>query len=312
MSRIIVTGGAGFIGSHIVDELIKQHHRVWVVDDLSSGKEENISKAAELIKLDIADPALKSIFEKTRPEYIFHLAAQKSVKKSVENPTFDAEVNIIGSLNLLENCKSFNVKKIIFLSTGGAIYGDTGMIPTPETHLENPVSPYGVAKLAVDKYLHYYHHTFNLKYVSLRLANVYGPRQDPEGEAGVVAIFLDRILTNQQPLVFGTGKQTRDYIFVDDVVKASILAMDNKAKGIFNIGTAKETNVNELFDKIKQISKTKFNKKNGDPLPGEQMKSCLSYKKFNNATGWSPRVSLEEGLQMTNDWFKKEYEKNRI
>jgi len=308
--KILVTGGAGFIGSHLIDELVRLRYRVIVVDDLSAGHRKNINKRAKFYKIDISRPQLSQVFRREKPYFVFHFAAQKNVRKSVEDPIFDARVNIIGSLNVLENCHKYGVKKVVFSSTGGAIYGDTKQIPTLESHLELPVSPYGITKLAVDKYLHYYHTVFRLKYVSLRLANIYGPRQDPEGEAGVVAIFMDRILKNKQPFINGHGKQTRDYVYIGDVVRSNVISLKNNIQGVYNIGTAKEVSVNKLFSIIKKIARTKFSEKHRKALPGEQMRSCLSYRKFKNLTGWSPQVSLEKGLGLTYQWFKKRYEKN--
>jgi len=307
--RILVTGGAGFIGSHLVDALIKRKHRVVVVDDLSVGLRRNVNPKARFIKLAVQDKKLKTVFSSNKFDFVFHLAAQKNVRISVDNPVFDAEVNIVGSLNLLEQCRKFKIKKFIFMSTGGAIYGDTASIPTRETHSEDPISPYGVAKLAIDKYLHYYHTVFGLQYVSLRLANIYGPRQDPKGEAGVVAIFFDRILKNLQPVINGNGKQTRDYVYVGDVVKAGILALQPPVKGIYNIGTAKETSVNSLFAHIRKISNSKFDQKHAPALACEQQRSCLSAGKFRKQVGWRPMFDLPQGLALTYNWFKERYEK---
>lgn len=307
--KILVTGGAGFIGSHLVDELIRKKHRVVVVDDLSVGLKSNVNPQARLIKLAIQDKKLKSVFSANKFDIVYHLAAQKNVRISVEDPVFDAEINILGSINLLEQCREYHIKKFIFSSTGGAIYGDTSSIPTLETHSEDPISPYGVAKLAIDKYLHYYHTVCGLRYVSLRLANIYGPRQDPKGEAGVVAIFFNRILKDLQPFINGNGRQTRDYVYVGDVVHASIVALRTSVKGIYNIGTGHETSVNELFDYIKQISNSQFRQKHAPAIPGEQQRSCLSTDKFRRQTGWSPSMNLPNGLALTYQWFKEKYEK---
>ncbi len=309
MAKILVTGGAGFIGSHLVDELIRKKHRVVVVDDLSAGSRKNVNTAASFYKLGISSPRLKNIFASVRPQYIYHLAAQKSVRESVENPIRDARINIEGSLNVLENAVRYRAKKFIFISTGGAIYGDTNKVPTLESHPEHPVSPYGVSKLTVDKYLHFYKNVHGLPYVSLRLSNVYGPRQDPEGEAGVVAVFISRILSNKQPIINGKGTQTRDYIYVSDVVDACAKSMRPNVQGIYNIGTSKEVTVNTLFDQIKNTSNSGFFRKYASPLPGEQQRSCLSYALFSNKTNWKPRVTLNKGLLLTYNWFDEQYEK---
>jgi UDP-glucose 4-epimerase len=307
MTNVLVTGGAGFIGSHIVDALINKRYHVFVVDDLSSGRRENINKKAKFIKLDVRDKRLAVIFKKITPQFVFHLAAQKSVSKSVADPSADADINILGSINLFENCRSHKVKKIIFSSTGGAIYGDTSTIPTSENQVEMPVSPYGVAKLSIEKYLYYYKMVFGLPYVILRYANVYGPRQDPEGEAGVVAIFLDKILTHQQPFINGHGRQTRDYVYVSDVVRANILAMQQGVTGAFNIGTAKETSVNDLYGHIHDIANTTFRAKHRKGLLGEQQRSCLSFLKYKKFSGWKPEISLARGLRITHEWFEDKY-----
>ena len=302
--KILVTGGAGFIGSNLVDELIKKNYKVVVVDDLSFGKRKYVNKKAKFYKLSIENKKLKEVFRKEKPQIVFHLAAQKDVRKSVADPIFDAQINILGSLNLLENCLKYKVKKFIFTSSGGAIYGDTKKVPTPEDHPEWPISPYAVAKLTIDKYLHFYHQVYGLKYVSLRLANIYGPRQDAEGEAGVVAIFINKLLKGKRPIINGDGKQTRDYVYVDDVVRACLLSFKNKITGIYNIGTSKETSVNQLFRKLIKIDKFKIKEKYGPAMPGEQMRSNLSYKKAQKEMGWQSRINLDEGLKKTIEWFR--------
>jgi UDP-glucose 4-epimerase len=302
---LLVTGGAGFIGSHIVDKLIERGHRVVVVDNLSSGKKENINPEAQFYNIDVCASELSHIFREEAPEIVFHLAAQINLRKSVENPLFDAKNNILGSLNLLENAKKTGVKKIIFTSTGGAMYGDTEEIPTTEKYFPKPMSPYGIAKFSVEKYLDYYNNVLKIPSIVLRLANVYGPRQDPNGEAGVVAIFCKKLLNNEEPVINGDGEQTRDYVFVEDVAKAHILALNKEKTGIFNVGTAKETSVNEIFNILKQAGNFDVKAKYGPAKSGEQKRSCLDYSKIQEKLGWQPKVDITEGLRKTIEWFKK-------
>ncbi|MFA5021683.1 MAG: SDR family oxidoreductase [Patescibacteria group bacterium] len=302
--KTLVTGGAGFIGSHIVDALIAKDHEVLVVDNLSTGNKNNLNPKAKFFKLDLTDKKLADIFNEQKPEIVFHLAAQIDVRKSVADPVWDAEQNILGSINLLENCKNFGVKKIIFSSTGGAIYGEAETIPTPETYLEKPISPYGIAKLAIEKYLYYYHQIFGLPYVILRYANVYGPRQNAKGEAGVVAIFCDQLLKKKSPTIWGDGKQTRDYVYVGDVVLANMLALESAKIDTYNIGTSVETDVNQLAELIKNNIKDNIEITHGPAKPGEQQRSCLDYSKVKTELGWQPQVKLEEGIKETVAWFK--------
>lgn len=302
--KVLVTGGAGFIGSHLVDQLIELGYHVLVIDNLSTGNKRNLNSRAKFYRLDILSNKLAKIFQQEKLNYVFHLAAQINVRKSVDDPVFDAKTNILGSLNLLENCQKFKIKKFIFISTGGALYGDAKVIPTSESNPEKPVSPYGVAKLSIEKYLYYYKNEFGLNYTILRLGNVYGPRQNPEGEAGVVAIFISKLIKNIQSVINGTGKQTRDYIYVNDVVRAMIMAI-NKKSGIYNIGTAKETDVNTIFKKIIKLGKFKAKEKHGPPVKGEQQRSCLAYSKIKNEWGFQPKYSLDQGLAETINWFKK-------
>lgn len=285
--NILVTGGAGFIGSHLVDELIKRNHEVVILDNLSDGKIKNLNKKAKFYKINICNN-LEFIFKKHKPDIIFHLAAQKNVRKSLENPVQDARTNILGTLNILKHCKCKKIK-FIFSSSGGAIYGDAQKIPTPENYPANPLSPYGVSKLAIEKYLY----SLNINFVSLRYANVYGPRQDAKGEAGVVAIFIDKIKNKQKPIIFGTGKQTRDYIYVSDVVNANIKAINKKIQGEFNIGTSTETSVNKLLKLLSPKTKAKHIK----AVQGEVMRSCLDIKKSNKFLNWQPKINLRQGIK---------------
>lgn len=303
--KILVTGGAGFIGSNIVDKLIEQGHQVVVVDDLSSGKKEYINSKAKFYQINIQAKELEQIFAKEKPEIVNHHAAHINVRESVKDPIFDAQANILGTLNLLENCRKYKVKKFIFASTGGALYGDTDIIPTPENHPTKPISPYGVTKLCAEGYLYYYQQVHNLDYVILRYANVYGPRQDPYGEAGVVAIFIQKLLANEQPIINGDGKQTRDFVFVSDVVDSNVLALTSRASEIYNVGTGRETSVDELFHKLTKITGISKTEKHGPPIPGEQRRSCLSYLKIKKRLGWEPKTSLGQGLKKTVEWFKK-------
>lgn len=307
--KILVTGGAGFIGSHVVDLLIKQNHDVVIVDNLSSGRKENVHPQAKLIEADIRDHIfIQEIFTSEKPEIVYHFAAQIDVRKSVENPLADAETNILGSINLVHICHQQLIKKIIFSSTGGAIYGDTNERPTQENHPEWPLSPYGIAKLSIDKYLHFYHTVFGLKYTSLRYGNVYGPRQNPHGEAGVIAIFMNKMLAKEQPTINGDGSQVRDYVYVGDVARANIFALEKiEETGVYNVGTSIETSVNELFKEINKHFNTSFEEIYGPGKLGEQKTSCLSYEKIKQTFGWQPAVNFSDGIRMTYEWFAENH-----
>ncbi len=304
--KILVTGGAGFIGSHVVDAYLEQGHEVVVVDDLSTGRKTNLNPRAEFVEMDIQDERLSELFAKSRFDVVNHHAAQMDVRKSVVDPGFDARVNILGSLNLLENCVKHNVQKFIFASTGGAVYGEQETFPADETHPTWPLSPYGIAKLACEKYLFYYKEVHGLAHVILRYANVYGPRQNPHGEAGVVAIFTEKLLRGEQPIINGDGRQTRDYIHVQDLVRINLLALDYDQSDVFNVGTGRETDVNTLFHLLKQFTGSPAEEKHGPAKPGEQLRSCLSYAKAERTLGWRPQIDLNRGLESTVEYFKSQ------
>lgn len=302
--RILVTGGAGFIGSHIVDRLIAEGHSVSVIDNLSTGKIENLNREAKFYKMDIVSPRIERVFKKERPELICHHAAQMDVRRSVADPVYDAQTNIIGMLNLLENGMRLGTRRVIFASTGGAVYGEGGPLPTPEDHPPQPVSPYGISKLTGEHYLFFYRTTYGLSYTVLRYANVYGPRQDPFGEAGVVAIFSQKMLRNEQPVINGTGSQTRDYVYVDDVVDAVISSIYSDISDVFNVGTGIETSVNQLFKLLVEITGCSMKEVYGPAKKGEQQRSCLSYDKIKKSLEWEPAIPLREGLTRTVAFFR--------
>lgn len=303
MAKVLVTGGAGFIGSWAVNNLISKGLETVVIDNLSTGEKGNLNKKVKFYEVDIRDAKVSEIFEKEKPDYVFHLAAQINVRESIKNPIEDCNLNILGSLNVLNCCVKSGVKKIIFSSTGGAIYGDDCKIPTPETGKEEPMSPYGIAKFSIEKYLNFYKNVLGLDYVSLRYSNVYGPRQNTKGEAGVVAIFIKKILSGGKPIINGSGEQNRDYIYVKDVANANILAL--KLSGIFNVGTGKETSVNEIFRKITNKMNSDAKEIHGSAIKGEQMRSCLDATKLINS-GWKLGYDLEKGLRETIEYFKNE------
>lgn len=304
--KILVTGGAGFIGSHLVDRLIQEGNEVVVVDNLATGKRKNVNKKAVFYKLDIQSKGIDRVFRKERPLLLVHLAAQMNVRHSTENPVFDAQVNILGTINLLEHAVRHGVRKVSFASSGGAIYGEQEVFPASENHKTEPASPYGISKLAGEKYLSYYSSAAGLRYVALRFANVYGPRQDSEGEAGVVAIFTKKMLQGDQPVINGTGKQTRDFIFVEDVVEAVMVTLEQDVVGIYNVGTGRETTINETYRILKDLTKCSCKDLFGAAKKGEQYRSVLDIRKLRDAFGWDPQVSFEEGLQKTVEFFKEE------
>jgi len=303
--KILVTGGAGFIASQIADVYIEEGHNVTVIDDLSTGFEENVNPAAKFIKLSITDPNIIDLFRKEKFDLVNHHAAQIDVRKSVSDPLFDANTNILGTINLLQSCVKTGVKKIIFASTGGAIYGEQDYFPADEAHPTSPISPYGITKLTIEKYLYFYHLEHKLDYTILRYANVYGPRQNPFGEAGVVAIFANKLLKGKQPVINGSGEQTRDYVFVKDVVKANLLAVKDKQSDIYNVGTATETNVNKIYKTLNDTIGNGQEEKHGPAAAGEQQRSVITseklYKKFN----WKPATSIKEGLEKTVNYFRE-------
>lgn len=303
--KIALTGGAGFIASNIADEYIKLGHEVHIFDNLSSGKIENVNPNAKFHETDIRTPELRRIFELEQFDVVNHHAAQMDVRVSVGNPAYDAGVNIIGSINVYEAAIATGVKKIIFASTGGAVYGEADIIPTSEDYPPKPCSPYGISKYANEKYLFYYSEVRKIETAILRYSNVYGPRQNSQGEAGVIAIFIGKMLTGEQPYIFGDGFNTRDYVFVSDVVKANVMALNNNFKGIFNISTACEVTVNEVFDKIKEITKASTERVHLEGKQGEQRRSCCYFDKIKAEHGWMPDIDLETGLKLTVEYFKK-------
>jgi len=313
MSTILVTGGAGFIGSHISDALIDDGHKVVVVDDLSQGNLKNLNPNAVFYRLDICDPSLELVFEKERPEYVCHHAAQIDVRKSVVDPMYDARVNINGFLNILSCSVKRGVKGVIFASSGGVVYGEPEVLPVPEVHPKGPLSPYGVSKLSSEYYLYYYNKVFGLSYIALRYANVYGPRQDPLGEAGVVAIFSNKMLQGEVPTIYGDGNQVRDYVYVGDVARANLLSLrqldsislpssiDDHA---FNIGTSVGTSVNELYSLLSSIIGFKERAIHDEPRKGELYRTFLNIDKAKDKLGFKPSVSLRDGLEMTVNYFR--------
>jgi UDP-glucose 4-epimerase len=302
--KVLVTGGAGFIASHITDSLIENGIEVAVIDDLSSGKRLNVNNKASFYHMDIRDRSVSDVFEKEKPDVVCHHAAQVSVRISVSEPCRDADINITGSVNLLENCRRFGVPKFVFASSGGAIYGEQDVFPAPETHATRPLSPYGAAKLAFEGYLFCYFKVFGIKYVALRYSNVYGPRQDPHGEAGVVAIFSQKMLSGETPRINGDGEQTRDYVYVGDVVRANVLAIKSDKVGCFNVGTGRETSVNGLYELLKSATGYKGGNVHGPAMAGEQIRSVLDTSLIKNTLGWSDNTPLSKGLGETVEYFK--------
>ena len=303
--KILVTGGAGFIGSHLVDRLIQEGHEVVVVDNLWTGKRRNLNKEARFYKLDIQSSRLERVFNRERPLLVMHLAAQVDLRRSVQDPIFDAQVNILGTLNLLEQAVKYGTRKVIFASSGGAIYGEQDVFPAPESHPIRPLSPYGISKLNGEQYLAYYQRISGIQHVILRYSNVYGPRQDPEGEAGVVAIFTGKMLAGEQPIINGNGRQTRDFVFVDDVVEANLAVMGKEVQGIYNVGTAEETSINDLFRLLVELTNAGCKELHGPAKKGEQARSVVDISRLRQELGWEPKVPLREGLRRTVEFFRE-------
>jgi UDP-glucose 4-epimerase len=303
--KILVTGGAGFIASHVADAFITAGHDVVIIDNLSTGKIENINPKAKFYQLDILDEKVKDIFQTEKFDLVNHHAAQMDIRKSVADPLYDARVNILGTLNLMQNSVDFNVKKFIFISSGGAAYGEQEIFPAPEIHPTRPLSPYGVTKLTGEKYLYFYHTTYGLQYNVLRYANVYGPRQSPHGEAGVVAIFTTRLLNGESPVINGDGKQTRDYVYVGDVVRANVKLLDFHQNETFNIGTSIETDVNQIFNHLNLLCGLNQPEQHGPAKKGEQQRSVIDYTRATQLLNWKPEMDLVNGLKETVEFFKK-------
>ena len=301
--RVLLTGGAGFIGSHVAEQLLARRHQVAIVDDLSTGKRENVPEGALFYEMDVRS-GCAGVFEEFKPDALCHQAAQMDVRRSVREPNFDADVNVMGTLRLLENCVEYGVEKVVFASTGGAVYGEQREFPAPEDHPQYPVSPYGVSKLAGERYLHFYRTQYGLSYAALRYANVYGPRQDPHGEAGVVAIFCGNLAAGRESKINGTGEQTRDYVFVEDVARANVLALEGEApSGAYNVGTGTETNVNGLYEILRETSGRDLPPAYGPAKPGEQLRSSVDPTAAGRTLSWRPETDLAAGLKRTLSFF---------
>jgi UDP-glucose 4-epimerase len=305
--RVLVTGGAGFVGSHVVDRLLADGHAVDVIDNLATGRQERIPKAASLHVCDLRDARLLAMVAAARPGTVVHVAAQPAVSRSVADPCFDASVNVVGTIALLEACRHAGIRRVVYTSTGGAAYGDTDVLPTPEDHPLRPSSPYGVSKTAAERYLDCWAGLTGGRALTLRLANVYGPRQDPAGEAGVIAIFASRLIAGDPCIVNGDGEQTRDYVYVGDVADAVARAVASaEVTGVANIGTGVETTVNELYRRLALLTGESRAAEHAPAKPGEQRRSVLDATRAKAMLGWTAATSLDEGLRQTITWFQKE------
>lgn len=303
--KILVTGGAGFIGSHIVDAFLSAGHEVCVVDDLSTGFRHNLPPAVPLHVVDIRDAGLGEVFEKEKPEVVCHQAARANVRESFEKPLLYADVNVLGSLNVLECCRRFGVRKVLYASTGGAVYGNPEQLPVTEQHPVNPLDPYGASKHHVEHYLHLYEKNFGISYTSLRYPNVYGPRQNPFGEAGVVAIFTRQMLDGKQPVINGSGEQERDFVSATDIARANLLALNKGDGEIMNIGSGLATSINTIYSELANLTGFERKAVYGPAKDGEVYRIYLNADRAGEILGWAPRVSLTEGLGATVEYFKE-------
>ena len=301
----LVTGGAGFIGSHLVDRLLEEGFRVIIVDDLSSGKLKNVNQHAIFHHMSINQPALLDVFNRGKPDLVFHVAAQSSVSKSTRDPILDSEVNVLGTLRLLEASRRSGVDKIIYSCTGGALYGDPSVLPCPDDTPVVPVSPYGMSKFVAEQYLEFYHRQYLVDYTSLRYGNVYGPRQDPGGEAGVIAIFISAMLSGKRPVIFGDGNQERDFLAVDDVIEANLAAINRGRGRAMNIATGELTSINRIFELLKQIIGFRWDAEHASARAGDVYRISLDCAQAAEELGWTPRTTLEEGLTSTVEYMRR-------
>ncbi|MFQ5914563.1 MAG: NAD-dependent epimerase/dehydratase family protein [Nitrospinota bacterium] len=299
--RILVTGGAGFIASHVVDAYLAEGHEVAVVDNLSRGKKENLNPGEDFHEVDLCEAReLRAAFRRVRPELVNHHAAHTDLRGAVEDPVFDLRQNVLGTVNLLELCREFSVGRVIFISSGGALYGEPQYLPVKEDHPISPLSPYGLSKYVGERYLELYHRLYGLDYSILRYPNIYGPRQDPKGEAGVVAIFADRIRRGRRPEVFGDGRKSRDYLYVGDVVRANLLAAGEAGRcGVFNLGWGKEISDQEVFEAVRDALGSDVEPVYGEKRPGEIDRICLDASRAASELGWRPEVPFREGVRRT-------------
>ena len=305
MAKILVTGGAGFIGSHVVDLFVAQGYEVVILDDLSTGHASNLNPAARFYQIDIRSPQVREVFEAEKPDYVSHHAAQMDVRRSVAQPLVDASINILGSINLLEYAKEFGVKRFVYISTGGAVYGEPEQLPCDEMHPINPICQYGASKHTVEHYLYMYHVNYGLRYTILRYPNVFGPRQDPHGEAGVVSIFTGKMLAAEQIIINGDGDQTRDFVYVGDCARANYLALTiDHQPGIYNLGWGRPTSINDIFSTLAKITGYTLPVQHGPAKVGETRHIYLDASKIKKEFGWAPTITLEEGLEKTVTYFK--------
>lgn len=302
--KILVTGGAGFIGSHVVDQMIAAGHDVAVVDSLVTGRKSNLNPKARFYQVDIRSPELRQVFEAEQPEVVDHHAAQMDVRKSVADPIYDADVNILGTLNLLNLCVEFKTRKVIYISSGGAAYGEPVYLPCDEKHPVQPLCPYGATKYMTELYLYMYKQTYGLDYSVIRYPNVYGPRQDPHGEAGVVAIFTGQMLKREPVKIFGSGEQVRDFVYVADCARANVLLLNQGGGEVYNLGYGIGTSINQIFAALKQVTQYPHEAIYAPAKPGETFKIYLDASKAKAQLGWEPTVDLQQGLTQTVEYFR--------
>jgi UDP-glucose 4-epimerase len=304
MGTVLVTGGAGFIGSHIVDRLLARSHKVHVLDDLSSGSKKNLAAGVPLHELDMRSEKARALVTDLAPDFIVHAAAQVSVRVSMEQPALDTDLNVTGLINILTPLRDKKGTHVVFLSSGGAVYGEQECFPAPESHPVKPESVYGLSKRVGEMYLEFWSRVWGVTSTSLRLSNVYGPRQNPHGEAGVVAIFCERLLAGKSIAVNGTGKQTRDFVYVEDVAEAVGRAVDTRSVGEFNIGTAQETTITELAERLRELACPSAEISYAPAKAGEQMRSCIDISKAKKVLGWAPSMDFRKGLGHTLEWYR--------